>query len=487
MEEQPRISLGSRTASLAFLCLLMLAGLLVQGRATAQAQERDADAAQYVEENNQIRRDKFDLVLPYVMRKRNVDMWIHVMREAIRDPFGAQELGSTSGVFVFTDRGGDRIERAILGRRWGASQRDWRSPDYEDPMEVLGAFDIVGDSVRVQEPLESPVTEYDLRFEGLREFVAARDPQSIAVNFKRELGTWPTRSGRPDGISYTDYLLLAEELGEEYADRLISSEWVMMDYIHNKVPSEIELLRQMRLNAAERARDAFARVVPGVTRTRGGGVTVFRRMSTGQSQRGRSPGWENSVVEGGDILAAPSVGMYAYVLREGETEPPPEIQKLWAEYLKIDKILAETIRSGRTPREIVRAYKQRFDAEGIIVQDDQLHMVVPKNDFPAYSAGFDPVKTHLSIDAHGHMKGARARSVETYFGPRIGSYGPEWALDIPLAPNHHFVIEYFFYMPSPAPEGKDQYLLWWDHEEAIATESGIEYLTPPQEELLLIH
>ncbi len=155
MEEQPRISLGSRTASLAFLCLLMLAGLLVQGRATAQAQERDADAAQYVEENNQIRRDKFDLVLPYVMRKRNVDMWIHVMREAIRDPFGAQELGSTSGVFVFTDRGGDRIERAILGRRWGASQRDWRSPDYEDPMEVLGAFDIVGDSVRVQEPLAS--------------------------------------------------------------------------------------------------------------------------------------------------------------------------------------------------------------------------------------------------------------------------------------------------------------------------------------------
>ena len=136
--------------------------------------------------------------------------------------------------------------------------------------------------------------------------------------------------------------------------------------------------------------------------------------------------------------------------------------------------------------EIMRNYEKRFADAGIILRDDQLHMVTPKNDFPAYAAGFDPDKTQLSIDAHGQMKGARPRSVETYFGPRIGSYGPDWSKEIPLAPNHHFVIEYFFYMPSPAAEGQDQYLLWWDHEEAVATESGIEYLSPPQKELILI-
>jgi hypothetical protein len=84
-------------------------------------------------------------------------------------------------------------------------------------------------------------------------------------------------------------------------------------------------------------------------------------------------------------------------------------------------------------------------------------------------------------------KGARKRQFENYFGPRIGSQGPEWTWDIPLPPNHHFVLEYFFYMPSPASEGKDQYLLWWDHEQAIATESGVEYLSPLQKELYLIH
>lgn len=475
-----------KTTSLGIWCLVLLVGLCVQARSGSQAQQDRARSSRNIEENNQIRRDKFDTVLPQVMRERNVDMWIHVVREAIPDSFAAGELGSTSGLFVFTDRGGDRIERAILGRRWGAEQRERVASTTTDPMEALGAYDIIGASVFVREPVSGSMTEYDYRFKGLRAFVAARDPERIAVNFKRDLAPWPTHRGIEDGLSHTDYVLLTEELGEEYADRLVSSEWVMMDYIHRKVPREIELLKGMRAEAVARAQRAFAAVEPGATPTRRAGVTVFRRMSTGLSQRGRSAGWENSVVQRGDILAAPSEGMFAYVLREGETEPPPEIQDLWAEYLKVDSILAETIRSGLTAREIVEDYKQRFDAEGIVVRDEQLHMAIPKNDFPVFSTGFDPDRTHISIDAHGHMKGARPRSVETYFGPRIGSYGPDWVLDIPLQPNHHFVIEYFFYMPSPANEGQDQYLLWWNHEEAVATESGIEYLTPPQKELILI-
>ncbi len=114
-------------------------------------------------------------------------------------------------------------------------------------------------------------------------------------------------------------------------------------------------------------------------------------------------------------------------------------------------------------------------------------MEQPKNDFSAYSKGFDPEKTQLSVDAHGMMKGARERDDENYLGPRIGSLGPDWTKDVPLPPNHHFVLEYFFYMPSPTSnESEDQYLFFWDHEQAIATESGIEYFSPPQKELHLI-
>ena len=440
--------------------------------------------------NNQIRREKFDLVLPQVMRKNRVDMWIHVMRIALPDAFGAEELGSTSGVFVFTDRGGDRIERAVLGRRWGAGQRERVASEYKDPIEELGAYDIIHDPIFVREPLSSPMIEYDFRFKGLREFVEARGPERIAVNYMHDLGQWETYTdfgGARDGISLTDYLLLTEELGDKYARRLVSSEYVMMDYIISKVPSEIELLKRMFKEEVKDVKKTFDEIVPGVTKNREVGVTVFRRTSAGLSQRGRSAGWENSVVQRGDILAEPGVGMYAYVLSEGETEPPPGIKRLWAEYLKIDQILVETIRAGLTPREIISNYKRRFEEEGIIVRDTQLHMAIPKNNFPIYAAGFDPEKTHLSVDCHGMMKGARERPDENYLGPRIGSYGPNWTKNIPLPPNHHFVLEYFFYMPSPTSNaGEDQYLFWWDHEEAIATESGVEYLSPPQKELYII-
>ncbi len=451
----------------------------------ANSQAQQVGAIVDVETNNQIRREKFDLVLPQAMRKNNIDMWIHVMRVAIPDPFGAEDLGSTSGIFVFTDRGGDRIERAVLGRRWGATQRE--REERETLVEDSGAYDIIHEPVFIQEPLASPMTEYDYRFKGLREFVEARDPNRIAVNFKHDLASWET-AREHDGISYTDYLLLTTELGDEYADRLVSSEYVMMDYIINPAPSEIELLKRMRKEEVERANKAFSEIVPGVTKNRDVGVTLFSRRSTGISQRGWNPGYENMVIQRGDIVASPSQGLFAYVLREGESEPPPEIKKLWADYLKIDKILAESIKAGLTAREIIQIYKRKFDDAGIIVRGPQMHMVQPKNNFPVYATGFDPEKTHLSIDAHGMGKGARRSKYQELYGPRIGSYGPEWTYDIPLPPNHHFVMEYFFYMPSPtSDEREDQYLLFWNHEQAIATENGVEYLSPPQKDLIIVH
>lgn len=465
------------TLSLLVFCL-QFSGL------PAQVQEPE-DRTEW---NHRIRREKFDLVLPAIMRKNGIDMWIHVMRESIPDPFGAEELGSTSGVFVFTDRGRDRIERAVLGRRWGDSHagETWRVTWRTGLVEASGAYDIVQEPVLVKQPPGGPDTEYDYRFQGLRRFVEERNPQRIAVNFTLELGPYPTTTRAQDGLSHTDYLLLTEELGEPFSSRIVSSEFLVMEYVATPVPSEIELLERMREEEIARVREAFSEIVPGQTRNLDVGMTVFRRRGTGVSQRGRTPGHQDVVIEGGDIVASPSQGMFAYVLREGETEPPEDIRAIWAEYLKVDRILAENIRVGLTPRQIRASYEARFAEEGIIMREDQLHLFTPRNDFSAYSEAFPPGATHLNVDCHAMGKGARERKFENYFGPRIGSNGPEWTWDIPLPPNHHFVLEYFIYMPWPSTEHEDQYLFWWNHEQAIATPDGVEYLSPPQEDLYLI-
>ncbi len=151
-----------------------------------------------------IRREKFDLVLPRVMREREVDMWIHVIRpwtwsgneyrqlEGLglnyssidsTDPL-RYEFGSNAAVLIFTDRGGDRIERVVF------------EGDVEDP----GAYDIVhGQSEFINQenyeimdyvkdnPDAVPGTEIGYRFMGLGEFVAERDPEKIAVNYAEKL------------------------------------------------------------------------------------------------------------------------------------------------------------------------------------------------------------------------------------------------------------------------------------------------------------
>ena len=83
MKEHRKVVWNSRTTALVCLSLLVVLGFGTQLQSAAQAQQRDRGPSPYVEENNQIRRDKFDVVLPQVMRENNVDMWIHVMREAI--------------------------------------------------------------------------------------------------------------------------------------------------------------------------------------------------------------------------------------------------------------------------------------------------------------------------------------------------------------------------------------------------------------------
>ncbi len=67
---------------------------------------------------NQVRQDKFDLVLPEAMRENNIDMWIVTNREGNLDPLYA-DMGEGyvggNAYYIFTDTGKDRIERAALG------------------------------------------------------------------------------------------------------------------------------------------------------------------------------------------------------------------------------------------------------------------------------------------------------------------------------------------------------------------------------------
>ena len=107
-------------------CILILAqGLRAQDSGRSNRENRmDAEGAEMIK---QILLDKFDTILPQIMREHEIDMWIQVMREGGPNPMG-DVLGGNNGVFIFTDRGGDRIERAVIGHRWNSSRGSRGAP-----------------------------------------------------------------------------------------------------------------------------------------------------------------------------------------------------------------------------------------------------------------------------------------------------------------------------------------------------------------------
>ena len=380
---------------------------------TAMTNVRIQEEDELKELINQIRRDKYDLILPQVMRENNIDMWIQVMREGSFDPM-RDELGSNNGVFIFTDRGGDRIERAVIGYRWKSSDPSTDRIPYLDVVRESGVYDIIAEDFLRREMPGGPKTEFDHRFKDVGEFVAERDPQRIGVNYLEKLGppeVYEFPRLRSDGITYTDYNLLVKALGDKYEKRIVSAEYLIYDYLTRPVPGEIVLFKKIRQVIAESLERDFAKIVPGVTKLsfpEGGGSVVDK---DGNIRR------DDSVIQGGDLIRIAKgrqshhyldsgwkfgnfyeiMHGYGYVLREGETEPPPKIKKTWADALKVRKILEDNIKVDRTAGETFEILKRKIDEAGFIYANRQL-----------YNKDLDPEKTQVPLDLHAAGKGVNA-------------------------------------------------------------------------------
>ncbi len=425
-----------------------------------------------------IRRERFDLILSRVMREQKIDMWIHVIRpwtwsgnEFRRlegsgqnyrsldstDPL-RYEFGSSSGVFIFTDRGGDRIERVV----------------FEGEVEDAGAYDIVrGQSKFVnQENFEildfvtenqgkALESELDYRFMGLGEFVAKRNPQRIGVNYSEKMslaeGSETYTLALTDGISYADHLQLTKALGEEYAQRMVSAEYMILDYLTRRVMSEIVLFGGSGTLHKERT---FDKIVPGVTTLNDVHGDWFCTREAGHDERAM----RNYPLQRGDLIQRGTTP--CYFPREGETEPPPQIQKVWEEVLKVRKILRDNLKVGPTAGETLELLIRKFEDEGFVYIDRD-----------TYDINLDPEKTQVHLDMHAMGKGVLA--------PRISPMGPKWHWDTKIPLFHTFAVEYMIHMPVPE-WGKGRHIYICIHDSAVVTGRGMEYSSPPVDGIRMI-
>jgi hypothetical protein len=63
---------------------------------------------------------------------------------------------------------------------------------------------------------------------------------------------------------------------------------------------------------------------------------------------------------------------FAYVLRDGETELPPKIEKVWTDAVKVRKVFEDNIKAGRTGGETFEILKRKVEEAGLIYVNRQI-------------------------------------------------------------------------------------------------------------------
>lgn len=405
------------------------------------------------EMQRQIRLDKFEQILPLAMRNAGIDMWIVAVKENHRDPLW-EDLGrgyvTGIGYYVFTDRGGSRIERAALGPSGYL-------------IEQSGAYDIF-----------APAST-------LAQFVKDRNPTRIGVNISDELGP-------ADGLSHSMYQHLARTLGEPYSSRLVSAERLVSEFRSHRVAGEIVAFGEaagIAIQIAERALSNEV-ITPGKTTLE----DVAWWMQDQLLARGLESEFDMPsvyitgpegivatstprIIQPGDIVMidwgvrlmnfGTDVKRVAYVLRPGETAPPASIQNAFDKAIAVRDVLKPVIQPGVRADEVMKRMDDALRAAGYGViefnrpnADDRTDVVY----------GFHPVGN----TGHG-------------IGPSLTTWQPLQAT-FTLHRQHLFAFEYFAYTPIPEWGGKKLRIPIED--DAVLMEHGIQFVHPANYRLLVI-
>ena len=381
-----------------------------------------------------------------ILKEQNVDMWLTFVRETsgVRDPaldllIGDNDLTWESAL-IFTRKGS---KSAIIGNL------------EKDALQRLDVFDeILGYDKSVRDLLRDTITRLN--------------PDRIAVNTSRN-------NVHADGLTHAMYEMLREFLGgTPYADRLISVEPIINSLRGRKTPTEQALIKRAIEITDEIYQKTFDFIKVGMTEieigeymhklTKEYGVGFAwpaencPAVNSGPNSPVGHNGPTNIKVEQGHIIHfdfgvkyesyCSDIQRVCYVLREGETEAPPEVQRGFITVRTAIEKSREAMKAGVTGNSI-----------DVISRD-----IVTDSGYPEYPY------------ALGHQLGRVAHDGGALLGPLWEKYGD--------SPNQKLEIGQVFTI-EPGLAVKDYGYIGLE-EDVVITENGAEYFTAPQQEIILI-
>jgi Xaa-Pro aminopeptidase len=293
------------------------------------------------------------------------------------------------------------------------------------------------------------------------------NPKKIAVNYSKD-------SPPADGLTYGRYLNLVDLLEDtDYADRLVSAEEIIARVRGRKSGEEINRIKKAIDITLKIYDDVTGYVKPGLTEKQ-----VAKFITGERNKLGYQPSWEedhcpsvfagpqetgahseptDNLLKKGEVFNIDFGIIYKkycsdlqrtwYILQDGETGPPAEVKH------GIDTIIESIKRAFAAVKPGVKGAAIDKIARDYIV-----------------SQGYKEYPHAL-----GHQVGRKAHDGGALLGPAWERYGN--LPFIPLEEGQVFTIEPRLYISQGVVTIEEM---------IIVTESGAEWLSPPQEEIYLV-
>lgn len=380
-------------------------------------------------------------VLPKVMRRHGIDLWILSMREYSEDPVFFSMVAPTTfaarrrSIYVFHDQG---PEQGVVRLALGGGDQGGLFTAYRDPNPPVQGAELVGDD----------------QWRMLRQLVERANPQKIALNID------PVHAFS-DGLGAGEREALEGALGPELARRIVREPRLAIEYLETRIPEMMPRYRQVQETVHALIGNAFSRSViePGVTTTEDVEWWLRQRVQElgmivwfqpNVERAGADEGWAAGVIRRGDALwvdfGVIALGLHTdtqhlgYVVKEGETEPPAGLRSCLATSNRLQDLLLAEMIPGRTGNEVLRAARTAMTAAGIN----------------------GTIYTH-PVGDHGHAA-----------GPLIGLWDRQEGVphrgDLKLRPATWFSIE--LQATSPIPEWEGRPLACRQEEDAYLDDQG---------------
>lgn len=397
-------------------------------------------------------RKRLGTLLPGMMKRHGVDMWIVVNEEFNSDPVTPHitppiPIVGRRDVFIFIDRG-NSLERIAMIRY---------------------------DEERLKNHYRMVMPARDKFGEELKKIVDERKPKTIALNIGGS-------RGQQSGLSHDSYRFLAESLGAENEKKFVSAADLLVEFFDTRLPEELEHYRNAVAATEIIARRAFSNevITPGKT-TVGDvrwwmmeqvnklGLTIWfqpdlriqrRRTATETTGPFLSTAAESEVIRRGDLLhldfGLDYMGLstdwqkHAYVLSDGERDAPAGLKAALRNTNKLQDIIFSIARTGMTGTEVY----ERSMAE---CKRQSIECMIYSHPIGTHGHGLGP-----SIDFRGNIGGGGNKII-------LGSY-----MSIELNTS------------TPVAEWGGQKVTMMAEDDAVMTEKGYEFIRPRQTEIYIV-